>query len=510
MATLSTLGSMMMNLQPQLKDYNQALLEGQRLQAGRTGNQTALLELAELQRQVQTAEMARQYQREHPEVLLGQPAPGGTPTSGLGSLPTTAGPLTQTTQVPGQAPQTQTIPAYPDASRYAQAPGGGPWPTDQPSLGRLPTRPDPLRALAQQNPDAARLVMQQQQAQQDRAIQVEEGRLKRQLTVAGAVAQILQGATDQPSYAIALERLQELAPQIAQRLPPTYSKEAVQPYLDMALSRKETVQAQIDTMTQQVEGYKANVLAQQKAAEVEYLDTPQGRVAVPKYPGAGGTSVAGTPVTVGGQPVGSLQGQQQTQTQQEQTRSAESGMRKEYEARVETFREVTDTVNAAAAAGQKQTVAGDQALISAFAKLNDPRTGVRDAERRELASGQTLPGQLAYWQQWTKGGALLPADIHADIRERIGMLYDAYKQEYSSVAQEYRDLAARSRLNPENVVVKGAESTGKQPDFISLEDFARARKATGMTEAQLRHTLAEKNIEVRPRRAYEAAPPRAR
>lgn len=247
-------------------DLGRTLTQATNIQGGQLTNQTRLLELAELQRQQEAQALARQYYQQHPEALLG----GG---STLAALPTMGGPppgdaITQQPFGPGGVGPAQTVPAYPDASRYAgvSPTGGGPIPPDvaaqvmptvtppQSTLGSLGPQPqaraNPLEQLMRRNPDAAFAVMQKQQAMQ-------EQQFKTRATVAEGIAVELQGATDQASYDAARQRVAQISPQWAQALPQVYSKEAVQPWIDRALGAKDKAVLDVQTMQTQVDAVKA-------------------------------------------------------------------------------------------------------------------------------------------------------------------------------------------------------------------------------------------------------------
>src|SRR5262245_57582924 len=154
---------------------------------------TNLLSLQEAQRQREVAAQARAYIAQNPESVLGG---GGMPQSTLGALgPAGGGALTQTTTRPPDAlmgtpatQTTQTVPGYPDMSRYAGVSpgGGGPLPPGtmgqvmptvtppggmpQPALGGLSPQANPLMQLMQQSPDAAFAVMARQQQLQQAAM----------------------------------------------------------------------------------------------------------------------------------------------------------------------------------------------------------------------------------------------------------------------------------------------------------------------------------------------------
>lgn len=285
MATLSTLGQMMLNLAPQMPQYDpqQVARQQQLLQAGRMGNETALLQLEDLRRQQEASAQVRAYYQEHPEALVG----GGPPMATIGTLGQPGGApgaITQQSFGPGGVGPAQTVPAYPDQSRYAgvSPQGGGPIPPDMarqltptvtppgaaPTLGTLgqPQAPqNPIEALIRRNPDAGLQILDMQTKRQTQQLTMRE-------KVAEAIASELQGATDQASYDLAREQVRQISPQWAAALPQTYSKEGVQPWVDRALSAKDKATIDATNLQTQVDLYKARVSA-------------AGQQIVPKYTG---------------------------------------------------------------------------------------------------------------------------------------------------------------------------------------------------------------------------------
>lgn len=277
---MSTLGSLMSLLgDTGIKPYNEQELTANRIQSGNLTNQTALLQLEEMRRAQETAARARQYYQEHPEALLG----GGAGGPLLASPALTAGgaPMPQQAFGPGGMGPTQQGPAYPDASRYAgvSPQGGGPIPPDvaaqvmpqvtppggpQSTIGGLAPRPqaNPLEALVRTDPDAARIIQQQQQAQQDRAMNIATTQLTLREKKAAAVGQAFQGVTDQASYGEALTTLREFDPGLVARLPQAYDKDTVQRLVKQAVDVKTSAGLAIQKMQTDAEIGKYNLQLQ--------------------------------------------------------------------------------------------------------------------------------------------------------------------------------------------------------------------------------------------------------
>lgn len=256
MATLSTLGQMMLALPPQMPQYDPLEVARQQnlVQGGRLQNQTSLLALEDLRRQQETAAAQRQYYQQHPEALLGAPPPStlGSLQGPGGSPPAAPGPLTQQTVAPGQpAGAPQVVPGGQDLSQFATG-----QPPPQRTLGTMGPPPappqNPLMDLARTNPDAALAVVDRQQKMQ-------EQRLNMTAKVSGYLGSVLQGVNSQESYDAAKQDIARISPEWAQALPATYSKEALEPFVTRALSVKDAMMLQVSEVQARAELAKARL-----------------------------------------------------------------------------------------------------------------------------------------------------------------------------------------------------------------------------------------------------------
>jgi hypothetical protein len=260
MATLSVLGSLMSQLgSTAMPQYDPLEVARQQnfVQGGRVNNQTALLQLQDLQRQQQTAERVREMYRQNPTLLFGGGDPlAQSPLASLGA----GGAMTQQAFGPGGAGATQQVPGYPDMSRFAgvSPQSGGPMPPGmaqqfmptvtpaQSTLGAL-SQPqgNPLVALARTDPDAAQAIYQRQQQMQEWRQQQDLNRLTMGLKVAEFVANEFQGVTDQASLEQARERVARVHPQAAAALPQWYTKEGVAAVVQRGMTAKDNAEARL-------------------------------------------------------------------------------------------------------------------------------------------------------------------------------------------------------------------------------------------------------------------------
>ena len=274
MSTIASLLSMIGQEQPRPWDI-----------ATRSVNEaeTGLRQLQELKRQQEAEALVRERIRQDP-ALAQQLFGGGMPQSTIGSLPTTggpggppgAGPLTQQTTMPGQPPGApQVVPGGQDLSRFATVPptGGGPIPpnvmgqvmptvTPPPGTGAMPTlgqpqeQRNPVLELARTNPDAAMMLFNQQ-------TKMQTSRLDIGAKVAGGIARIIQGVTDQASLEQARHDVAMIDPRSAAQLPQFYSKEALEPFIKRAFTAQETAEVRLKTWQRQNEE-RANQLEEMK------------------------------------------------------------------------------------------------------------------------------------------------------------------------------------------------------------------------------------------------------
>lgn len=279
MASLGTLGQMMMELgRNRIEPYDpvKVTLDAAKAAGSIIDTKTALLQLQELKRQQAAQDAARQFMQANPGAFLGEQ---GMPQSTLGSLASAGpGPLTQTTTIPGQPPTSQTVAAAPDLSQFATG-----MPTS--TLGSLGTQANPLEALMRSNPDAAFAVMQRQQQVQDVRTRVQETQLTIGTKVAEYIGRTAQGVRDQASLEAARQEMARISPQAAMQLPQTYSREAMLPFIERAISAKDNAQLRLETWKTQAEmarlglqGEPAAMVSELRAMGVNPLSaTPEQR-----------------------------------------------------------------------------------------------------------------------------------------------------------------------------------------------------------------------------------------
>lgn len=138
------------------------------------------------------------------------------------------------------------------------------------------------------------------------------------------------------------------------------------------------------------------------------------------------------------------------------------GLRDDYRGQSKDFFTVRDAYERVQAAGANPTPAGDVALLYAFMKILDPGSVVRETEFATAAKTGSLPQQIqAAALRVVNGQRLTPAQ-RADFMSRAKNLYDKTQARQNARVAQFKDMAKRSGL-PEDLVVVD-EGAVKMPD----------------------------------------------
>ena len=108
---------------------------------------------------------------------------------------------------------------------------------------------NPLLEMARTDPRAAMMLYEQQTRMQTQRLDIGA-------KVAGGIARIIQGVTDQTSLEQAREQVAQIDPRAAAQLPQFYSKEALEPWIKRAFTAQETADIRLKTWHEQTEERK--------------------------------------------------------------------------------------------------------------------------------------------------------------------------------------------------------------------------------------------------------------
>lgn len=122
---------------------------------------------------------------------------------------------------------------------------------------------------------------------------------------------------------------------------------------------------------------------------------------------------------------------------------------------------------ALAAGSTKSKAAADQVLITAFNKLIDPTSVVREGEYARTTTGQSVINQLrGIAERAIQGGAGLADPDRKAIVSVVERLFNDYLTVYNNTSNFYREIATQSGLNPDRVIQPPAQQQKKEETRI--------------------------------------------
>lgn len=135
----------------------------------------------------------------------------------------------------------------------------------------------------------------------------------------------------------------------------------------------------------------------------------------------------------------------------------------------------------ASALRTEPTPMGDQALITAYAKMLDPTSVVREQEFNTVANSDSRIGQLVARlgkELGVDGAGMLRPEVRNNLRREMQNLTRNYNTSYNQAREQYRRLAERSGTDPEGII---GQHLGA-PYLSSIESYWRDHRDPATTE----------------------------
>lgn len=146
--------------------------------------------------------------------------------------------------------------------------------------------------------------------------------------------------------------------------------------------------------------------------------------------------------------------------------SAESSMRNQFEQLSKPFIVVRDYYRTLKDATPNQ--AGDISIVFGYMKMLDPTSVVMPSEQATATNAPNVPNQIRQLWNYVLGNGQLTPEQRTQLRNEAERVYRDRAATQENLTQQYRDLATRTRLNPENVVL----------NFTNLPEVNEGRTAT--------------------------------
>lgn len=116
------------------------------------------------------------------------------------------------------------------------------------------------------------------------------------------------------------------------------------------------------------------------------------------------------------------------------------------------FRTVQDAHQKIQTSARSNSGAGDLSLLYGYMKLLDPGSTVREGEFATAAASGSLPERVQGYAQRVLSGERLPDAVRRDFVRESDNIISQHRRTYDQQANQYRDLARRYNLRPEDVV----------------------------------------------------------
>ena len=147
----------------------------------------------------------------------------------------------------------------------------------------------------------------------------------------------------------------------------------------------------------------------------------------------------------------------------------ENTLRDEYNSLTKDFRTVQDAHSKIKSVAN--TGAGDMSLLYSYVKLLDPGSVVRESEFATAAASGSFGERIQGMAQRVLSGQRLPPDLRTDFIREADSIYTSQKSGADRLENQYRDIAKRNNLNPENIIVNYASPSGTAlPPITSLKE----------------------------------------
>lgn len=105
------------------------------------------------------------------------------------------------------------------------------------------------------------------------------------------------------------------------------------------------------------------------------------------------------------------------------------------------------------AAYNDQSGQADIALVYSFMKMLDPTSVVREGEFATAENAGGIPDRVSQLYNRALRGERLPPQVRDDMLKQARAQYGAIEGQHSQLEKQYRDLAQRNGVRPEDVVI---------------------------------------------------------
>ena len=175
----------------------------------------------------------------------------------------------------------------------------------------------------------------------------------------------------------------------------------------------------------------------------------------------------------------------------------ETKARKEFIGQSKDFVQISDAYGRIVASASDPSAAGDLALIFNYMKVLDPGSVVRETEFATAQNAAGVPERIRAQYNKILEGERLSDATRKDFVDRATKLYEAQEAGQSKIEEQYKDLAKRNGLNPDNVVINYRVDRKALAKQQSLQQQAQAAIAAGADPKAVQARLQEQLMQLK-------------
>lgn len=148
-------------------------------------------------------------------------------------------------------------------------------------------------------------------------------------------------------------------------------------------------------------------------------------------------------------------------------------LRDELNAQTKDIATVQSSYQNILATAQTPSAAGDISLLTAYMKLLDPGSTVREGEFATAANASGVPAKIrGQWNKLVNGERLAP-ETRADFVSQAGQIFKTQKQRSDKLRDKYSKIATRAGIDPQDVLgddlLSGVQVPGGAPAQIKSD-----------------------------------------
>ncbi len=165
-----------------------------------------------------------------------------------------------------------------------------------------------------------------------------------------------------------------------------------------------------------------------------------------------------------------------------------TALRNDYLGNSKVFQGVREGHERVIASSQDPSPAGDLSLIFGYMKALDPNSTVREGEFAQAAKSGSLGDKIQNSYNQIASGKRLTASQRKDFVDRSQKLYDQAEKSQTKTVDQYKKIAQRNGLNPEDVIIDFNTTAKKEPEITPIPEQFKSAPLDALLAEQARRS----------------------